>query len=75
MLKGILGQIMGQPPSEQMVQLDKATKGANDLSAFVKRRSGGNQQLVSTQKRSAQESDQERDVKRTRVGNRNGSPS
>ncbi|KAE8321417.1 hypothetical protein BDV39DRAFT_17082 [Aspergillus sergii] len=75
MLKGILGQIMGQPPSEQMVQLDKATKGANDLSAFVKRRSGGNQQLVSTQKRSAQESDQEGDVKRTRVGNRNGSPS
>ncbi|KAB8204580.1 hypothetical protein BDV34DRAFT_213695 [Aspergillus parasiticus] len=75
MLKGILGQIMGQPPSEQMVQLDKATKGANDLSAFVKRRSGGNQQLVSTQKRSAQESDQEGEVKRTRVGNRNGSPS
>ncbi|GAB1195300.1 hypothetical protein APSETT444_004558 [Aspergillus pseudonomiae] len=73
MLKGILGQIMGQSPSEQMVQLDKVTKGANDLSALVKRRSGGNQ-LVSTQKRSAQESDQEGDVKRTRVGKTNGSP-
>ncbi|KAE8365256.1 hypothetical protein BDV27DRAFT_105862 [Aspergillus caelatus] len=74
MLKGILGQIMGQSPSEQMVQLDKVSKGANDLSAFVKRRSGSNQQLVSTQKRSAQESDQEGDVKRTRVDNTNGSP-
>lgn len=75
MLKGFLGQIMGQSPSEQMVQLDKVSKGANDLSAFVKRRSGSNQQLVSTQKRSAQERDQEGDVKRTRVDNTNGSPS
>ncbi|OGM39404.1 tetratricopeptide repeat domain protein [Aspergillus bombycis] len=74
MLKGILGQIMGQPPSEQVVQLDKVTKGANDLSAFVRRRPGGSQQLASTQKRPAQESDQEGDVKRTRVGNTNGSP-
>ncbi|KAE8132536.1 tetratricopeptide repeat domain protein [Aspergillus pseudotamarii] len=74
MLKGILGQIMGQSPSEQMVQLDKVSKGANDLSAFVKRRSGSNQQLVSTQKRSAQESGQEGDVKRTRVDNTNGPP-
>ncbi|KAE8375799.1 hypothetical protein BDV26DRAFT_267082 [Aspergillus bertholletiae] len=75
MLKGILGQIIGQSPSEQMVQLDKVTKGANDLSAFVKRKSGGNQPSTSTQKRSAQEDEQEVGVKRTRVSNTNSSSS
>ncbi|KAE8348351.1 hypothetical protein BDV28DRAFT_143699 [Aspergillus coremiiformis] len=71
MIKGILGQIMEQSSAQQKAQLDKVTKEANDLSAFVKRRPGSKQQLSSTQKRSAQERDQG-DVKRARGGSTSG---
>jgi HAT1-interacting factor 1 len=78
MLKGILGQMIGQSPADQRAQLDKVTQGANDLSAFVKRKSGGNQparRAESTQKRSAQEGDQDGDAKRPRFDSTSGSPS
>lgn len=72
-LKGILGQIVGQSPAEQRVQLDKVTKEANDLSAFVKRSSGNNHQHGYAQKRSAQEQDQrEEGSKRARVVSTSG---
>ncbi|KAJ5491790.1 hypothetical protein LT330_009060 [Penicillium expansum] len=38
MLKGVLGQIIGQSATDQKAQLDAASKGATDLSAFVKRK-------------------------------------
>ncbi|PLN76523.1 hypothetical protein BDW42DRAFT_178562 [Aspergillus taichungensis] len=69
MLKGLLGQIMGQSPSEQKVKLDAATKGANDLSAFVKRKPAtgqGSQQNGSSQKRSVPEEVSEGATKRAR---------
>lgn len=37
-LKGVLGQIVGQSPSEQKSKLEAASKEATDLSAFVKRK-------------------------------------
>ncbi|RAL07558.1 SHNi-TPR domain-containing protein, partial [Aspergillus homomorphus CBS 101889] len=47
MLRGILGQIVGQPVSEQKARLDAVTKNANDLSAFVKRKPAGASQSQS----------------------------
>ncbi|RAH77486.1 tetratricopeptide repeat domain protein [Aspergillus japonicus CBS 114.51] len=38
MLRGILGQIVGQPVSERKARLDAVTENANDLSALVKRK-------------------------------------
>ncbi|KAF7586356.1 hypothetical protein BBP40_009040 [Aspergillus hancockii] len=75
MLKGIMGQMMGQSPAEQRAQLAKVTKDANDLSAFVKRKSGGNQpapRVESTQKRLAQEGNQEGIAKRARFDSTGG---
>ncbi|KKK20938.1 hypothetical protein P175DRAFT_0460647 [Aspergillus ochraceoroseus IBT 24754] len=69
MLKGILGQIMGQSPSEQQSRLDAVTQNANDLSAFVKRKpaaSKTSQPPASAPKRSAQQME-EGDSKRARV--------
>jgi HAT1-interacting factor 1 len=70
MLKGILGQIIGQSPSEKQSLIDAATKNATDLSAFVKRKpaaSKSSQQTSSAPKRSAQERVQEGDSKKARV--------
>lgn len=70
MLKGLLGQIMGQSPSEQKVKLDAATKGANDLSAFVKRKPATGQEAQqngSSQKRSVPEEGSEAATKRARA--------
>ncbi|PKY02906.1 hypothetical protein P168DRAFT_305288 [Aspergillus campestris IBT 28561] len=65
MLKGLLGQIMGQSPSEQKNKLDAATKGANDLSAFVKRKPAAGQ--GSSQKRSVPEEGSEGATKKARA--------
>jgi HAT1-interacting factor 1 len=58
MLRGILGQIVGQPAVEQQARLEAITKDAKDLSAFVKRKPAGIQhppRSGSTEKRSAPE--------------------
>ncbi|RHZ49894.1 SHNi-TPR domain-containing protein [Aspergillus thermomutatus] len=58
MLRGILGQIVGQSAVEQQARLEAITKDANDLSAFVKRKPASIQsppRSEPTQKRSASE--------------------
>jgi HAT1-interacting factor 1 len=58
MLRGILGQIVGQSAVEQQARLEAITKDANDLSAFVKRKPPSNQpppRSESTEKRPAPE--------------------
>lgn len=69
-LKGILGQIVGQSPTDQKARLDAATKDATDLSAFVKRKpaaSQSSQQPDSSNKRQAEQITQDNDAKRARV--------
>ncbi|KAA8650016.1 SHNi-TPR domain-containing protein [Aspergillus tanneri] len=71
-LKGILGQIMGQSPAEQKDRLETVTKEANDLSAFVKRKPTGKQSsqvtdLPHMHKRAAPEVIREDDAKRIRT--------
>lgn len=69
-LKGILGQIVGQSPTDQKARLDAATKDATDLSAFVKRKpaaSQSSQQPDSSNKRHAEQITQDNDTKRARV--------
>lgn len=68
MLKGVLGSIIGQSATDQKAQLDAASKGATDLSAFVKRKPA--KQPASTEtssKRPAEEPATENGSKRTRV--------
>ncbi|OOF90757.1 hypothetical protein ASPCADRAFT_211708 [Aspergillus carbonarius ITEM 5010] len=69
-LKGILGQIVGQSASEQKARLDAVTREANDLSAFVKRKPSAkkpNQNSDVLAKRSAQEEAEGSDAKKPRV--------
>ncbi|KAJ5355788.1 hypothetical protein N7517_010397 [Penicillium concentricum] len=68
MLKGVLGQIIGQSATDQKAQLDAASKGATDLSAFVKRKPAKQptQQAETASKRPAEEP-AENDSKRSRV--------
>ncbi|KAJ5177492.1 uncharacterized protein N7500_000191 [Penicillium coprophilum] len=68
MLKGVLGQIIGQSETDQKAQLDAASKGATDLSAFVKRKPAKQpiQQAETASKRPA-EDPAENDSKRSRV--------
>ncbi|KOS42881.1 hypothetical protein ACN38_g6227 [Penicillium nordicum] len=68
MLKGVLGQIIGQSATDQKAQLDAASKGATDLSAFVKRKPAKqtSHQPETTSKRPAEES-AENGSKRSRV--------
>ncbi|KAF7517550.1 hypothetical protein PCG10_001128 [Penicillium crustosum] len=68
MLKGVLGQIIGQSATDQKAQLDAASKGATDLSAFVKRKPAkqASQQPETASKRPAEES-AENGSKRSRV--------
>ncbi|RJE20471.1 histone H1-binding protein [Aspergillus sclerotialis] len=70
LLKGILGQIVGQSPAEQKTKLDAVSREANDLSAFVKRKPAPSQprQQDSSHKRLAETTD-EGDTKRARVDN------
>ncbi|RMJ21960.1 histone H1-binding protein [Aspergillus sp. HF37] len=67
-LKGVLGQIVGQSPTEQKSKLDAASKGANDLSAFVKKKPADSRALQgeASHKRPA-ETSQDGDSKRARV--------
>ncbi|CAG7936142.1 unnamed protein product [Penicillium nalgiovense] len=68
MLKGVLGQIIGQSATDQKAQLDAASKGATDLSAFVKRKPAKqpSQQSETASKRPAEET-AENGSKRSRV--------
>ncbi|KAJ5326099.1 Tetratricopeptide-like helical protein [Penicillium brevicompactum] len=67
-LKGVLGSIMGQSASDQKAQLDAASKGATDLSAFVKRKPAKQPAPAETSsKRPAEEPATENGSKRTRV--------
>ncbi|CAG7917435.1 unnamed protein product [Penicillium olsonii] len=68
MLKGVLGQIIGQSATDQKAQLDAASKGATDLSAFVKRKPAKKPVPTETSsKRPAEEPATENDSKRSRV--------
>ncbi|PYI00481.1 hypothetical protein BO78DRAFT_355519 [Aspergillus sclerotiicarbonarius CBS 121057] len=70
MLKGILGQIVGQSPSQQKARLDAVTREANDLSAFIKRKPSANKPSPKNDapaKRSAQEEAEGSDAKKPRV--------
>ncbi|KAL4948329.1 hypothetical protein BDW69DRAFT_95027 [Aspergillus filifer] len=67
MIKGLLGQIMGESATNKQSLLDTATQNATDLSAFVKRKPVPNNSASSAPKRSAQEQAQEGDTKRARV--------
>ncbi|CAG8903042.1 unnamed protein product [Penicillium egyptiacum] len=69
MLKGVLGQIIGQSATDQKAQLDAASKGATDLSAFVKRKPAKQptQQPETASKRPAEEEPAENGSKRSRV--------
>jgi hypothetical protein len=68
MLKGVLGQIIGQSATDQKAQLDAASKGATDLSAFVKRKPAkqASHQPETASKRPAEES-ADNGSKRSRV--------
>lgn len=68
MLKGVLGQIIGQSATDQKAQLEAASKGATDLSAFVKRKPAKQptQQPETASKRPAEEL-AENGSKRSRV--------
>ncbi|KAJ5807496.1 hypothetical protein N7447_010952 [Penicillium robsamsonii] len=70
MLKGVLGQIIGQSATDQKAQLDAASKEATDLSAFVKRKPAKQptQQAETASKRPAEEP-VENGSKRSRVDN------
>ncbi|KAL4927436.1 SHNi-TPR domain-containing protein [Aspergillus undulatus] len=70
MIKGLLGQIMGESDTNKQSLLDTATKNATDLSAFVKRKPAANkssQPASSGTKRLAQEQAHEGDPKKARV--------
>ncbi|KAJ5214801.1 hypothetical protein N7468_010480 [Penicillium chermesinum] len=67
-LKGILGQIVGQPAADQKAQLDAASKGATDLSSLVRRKPANQSSpsSVVSGKRPAEDSSIEQEAKRPR---------
>lgn len=68
MLKGILGQIVGQSPTDQKARLDAASKEATDLSSLVRRKPGKPaQQEPTASKRPAEDESTEAEAKRARV--------
>ncbi|KAL3457737.1 hypothetical protein BJX64DRAFT_302417 [Aspergillus heterothallicus] len=68
MLKGILGQIIGQSDSQKQTMLDAASKNANDLSAFVKRKPAIKPvQTSTTMKRAGEGNTEDNGSKRARV--------
>ncbi|CAL5874908.1 uncharacterized protein PFLUO_LOCUS9210 [Penicillium psychrofluorescens] len=70
MLKGILGQIVGQPETDQIARLDAVSKEATDLSAFVRRKPAKPSQPSASStasKRPPEDSATENDSKRARV--------
>lgn len=66
-LKGVLGQIVGQSPAEQKSKLDAASKGANDLSAFVKKKPADRASQGEASNKRPAEASPDGDSKRTRV--------
>lgn len=74
-LGGILGQLIGQSSSEQKARLEEATKKANDLSAFVRKkppvngstRPANNAESITKGKRSAEDATNEGGPKRAKV--------
>lgn len=70
MLKGILGQIVGQSAADKKAQLDAANQQATDLSSLVRRKPAGKPTPGSTSagKRPAADDDAEEiESKRARV--------
>lgn len=67
MLKGILGQIVGQSPTDQKARLDAVTKEATDLSGLVRRKPANQASQQVASKRPAEDTDAENDSKRARV--------
>lgn len=68
MLKGILGQIVGQSPTDQKAKLDAVSKGATDLSSLVRRKPAAAQPSQQGSKRPAvDDAETEEDSKRARV--------
>lgn len=69
MLKGILGQIVGQSPTDQKARLEAASKEATDLSSLVRRKpaSKPSQQEATASKRPAENEPTEGASKRARV--------
>lgn len=68
MLKGILGQMVGQSPTDQKARLDAVNKEATDLSSMVRRKPANNPaQNETSTKRSAEDEPTEGESKRARV--------
>lgn len=68
MLKGILGQIVGQSATDQKARLDAVSKEATDLSSLVRRKPAAAQSSQQTSsKRPAEDGPAESDSKRARV--------
>lgn len=67
MLKGILGQMVGQSPTDQKARLDTANKEATDLSSLVRRKPANKPQNETSNKRPAEREPAEGESKRARV--------
>ncbi|KAF7719177.1 Uncharacterized protein PECH_001817 [Penicillium ucsense] len=68
MLKGILGQIVGQSVPDQQARLDAVSKDANDLSSLVRRKPAVAQSSgSSSSKRPAEDTSADSESKRARV--------
>ncbi|KAJ5475043.1 hypothetical protein N7539_008109 [Penicillium diatomitis] len=68
MLKGILGQIVGQSVPDQQARLDAVSKDANDLSSLVRRKPAAAQSSgSSSSKRPAEDTSADSESKRARV--------
>lgn len=68
MLKGILGQIVGQSATDQKAKLDAVSKGATDLSSLVRRKPAASQPSQQGSKRPAvDDAETEEDSKRAKV--------
>lgn len=67
MLKGILGQIVGQSPTDQKAQLDAASKGATDLSSLVRRKPASQPSQQASKRPAEDDASTEEGSKRARV--------
>ncbi|KAJ5150961.1 uncharacterized protein N7482_010213 [Penicillium canariense] len=67
MLKGILGQIIGQSATDQKARLDAVSKEATDLSSLVRRKPATQPSQQPSSKRPAEDASADGDSKRARV--------
>lgn len=76
MLRGILGQIVGQSASDQKAQLDAASEQATDLSSFVRRKPASKPAPPTAGKRPAEdgEKSEESESKRARMDDATSGP-